>query len=282
MKILKNKKIFDHAYKAVLLLIILFIVYNLMSILFISRIKERRLGARISSTTHTIENNLKRSRPPELKEEEYGEKVALIEPKLITKISIFAGPENIREDDNKGEEDLHYVQVDIPHATEIALKGITDKLALINVRRKINDVWYEHSFPLRIREQIGAEKIIQNKKFDFTTNCILDEIINGVERPITMQKKEVLLSDAGKFIGTRMVPGDTFMKTTSKITYKDEGGVIKDLWLGESHVIKEEPKEEPAFSEDPVGKVKSMLGDTTSKIKKKLTKDDKPEENKTE
>ena len=281
MKILKNKKIIDHAYKVVLSLMILFIVYNLMSILFISRMKEKRFGARISSITQTIENNLKRSRPPELKEEEYGKKVALIEPKLITKISIFAGPENLREVD-KAEKDLLYVQVDIPHATEIALKGITDKLALINVRRKINEVWYEHSFPLRSKEQIGAEKIIQNKRFDFTTNCILDEIINGVKRPITMQKKEVLFSDAGKFIGIKMVAGDTFMKSTSKVTYKDEGGVIKDLWLGESHIIKEEPKKEPAFSEDPVGNVKSKIGDTASKIKKKLTKDDKPEENKTE
>ena len=79
-----------------------------------------------------------------------------------------------------------------------------------------------------------------------------------------------------------MVPGDTFMKTTSKITYKDEGGDLKNLWLGESHIIKEEPKKEPKFAEDPLGKVQSILGDTTSKIKRKLTKDDKPEENKTE
>ena len=262
MNILKNKKIFDHTYKAVLLLMILFIVYNLLSILFISRIKERRLGARISSTIHTIENNLDRSRPPELKEEEYGKKVVLIEPKLIKKISIFAGPEKILEDD-KREDSETYVQVDIPHATEIVLKGITDQLALINVRRKINEVWYEHSFPLRSREQIGAEKVIHNKKYDFTTNCILEEIISGVERAITMQKKEVLLSDAGKFVGTRMVPGDTFMKTTSKITYKDEGGDLKNLWLGESHIIKEEPKKEPKFAEDPLGKVQSILGDTT-------------------
>jgi hypothetical protein len=293
MDILKNKKIFDYSYRAVLSLLVLFILYNLVSIFFVSRFKERKLWSRVSSATRTLEANLKRAHPPEGVEEDAKEtKLAhqvnnIHFKKSITKTSIFAGP--IRGGDVVTEKEMDVketnftpVERKIPIPTQISLKGVADRIALVNVRRKINEVWYEHSFPLRNSEQIGAEKIIKNVKYDFTTNCVIKEIINKVERPVVMRKKVVLLSDAGKFIGTKMVPGDTFMKNTSKIIYRDEEGVTKELWLGESQIITEEPKEKPSWREDPLGAAKSKYDNASSNIKEKLTKGKKPGEMKVE
>lgn len=293
MDIVKSKKIFDYAYKAVLSVLALFIVYNLVSIFFVSRLKEKKLWSRISSTTRTLEANLKRAHPPAGTEEgvvgtKLVEKVDNdLFKKVIERTSIFAGPLWGRSIGEKREEmpekeNFTYRESEIPIPTQISLKGVVDKLALVMVRRKIHEVWHEHSFPLRRSDQIGSEKIIRNVKYDFTTNCVIQDIINEVERPVTLMKKIVLISDAGKFVGTKMVPGETFMRNTAKITYKDEEGVTKDLWLGESQIITEEPKEEPNWREDPVGAVKSKYDNVSSTLKEKLTKEKKPGENKIE
>ena len=293
MDILKKKKISDYTYKAVLSLLTLFILYNLVSIFIVSRMKERKLWSRISSTTSTLEANLKRAHPP-VEPEESAAETRLVDKantvlfnKLIEKTSIFAGPvwENkIREEtvDRPETEIVHERRTENQLPTQISLKGVTDKLALVNVRRKINEVWRQYSFPLRNSDQIGSEKLIRNVKYDFTTNCVVEDIINKVERPVTLMKKVVVLSDAGKFVGTRMEPGETFMKNTAKITYKDEEGITKELWLGESQIITEEPKEEPNWREDPVGAVKSKYDNVSSNLKEKLTKEKKPGENKIE
>ncbi len=289
MDILKNKKIFDYAYRTALSILVLFILYNLVSILFVSRLKERKLWSRISNTTSTLEANLKRAHPPKEFEEDATEtKLAgnfshLHINRSIGNTTIFAGPSNRRRIDDKIEEQLEkdtyiYVERETPIPTQISLKGVVDQLALVNVRRKINEVWHEYSFPLKNKEQIGAEKIIKNIKYDFTTNCVVEDIINKVERPVQMMKKVVKLSDAGKFVGTQMVPGETFMKSTAKIIYKDEKGTTKELWLGESQIITEEPKEEPDWRENPVGAVKSKYEDVSSNIKEKLTRDEKQSE----
>jgi hypothetical protein len=69
-----------------------------------------------------------------------------------------------------------------------------------------------------------------------------------------------------------MVPGETFMKSTSKIVYKDEQGSISELWLGETAVVKKEvPREDAEWYEDPVGTVKSKYKDMTKTLKSSTT-----------
>jgi hypothetical protein len=71
-----------------------------------------------------------------------------------------------------------------------------------------------------------------------------------------------------------MVPGETFMKSTSKIAYKDEQGSVNELWLGETAVVTEEvPREGAEWYEDPVGTAKSKYKDM-SKTLKSLTGDE--------
>jgi hypothetical protein len=283
MDISKNKKIFDYTYKAVLSVLALFILYNLVSILFVSRLKERKLWSRISSTTSTLEGNLKRAHPPaevDTTDTMLAHNVYNIHfNKSIKETLIFGGPireRKIVDDGTEGRPGPGTVPIRKPNSsipTQISLKGVADQIALVNVRRKIDEVWHEYSFPLRNSDQIGAEKIIKNVKYDFATNCVIEDIVSKVERPVTMRKRVVLLSDAGKFIGTKMVKGETFKKKTAKIIYKDEDGVIEELWLGETKIITEEPKEEPKWREDPLGAAKSHYDKASSSIKEKLTKD---------
>jgi hypothetical protein len=280
MQVVQSEKLYNYLYKTVLYLILLFLIYNIIT-LFISRYKEKKRWPRISSVVNAVESNLKHARPT--KPEEIADTshpvndvpyLPLVEP--IKKTSIFAGPIRDVEIAMGGEgqivETVQYERVDIPDATKIVFKGATGDLVLINVRRKIGEQWYEQGFPMKAGEQIGAEKIIGGKKVNFTTNCILQDIIDKARRPVTVMKKVVILNEEGEFVGTKMVPGETFMKSTSKIVYKDEQGSISELWLGETAVVKKEvPREDAEWYEDPVGTVKSKYKDMTKTLKSSTT-----------
>ncbi|MCP5004828.1 MAG: hypothetical protein GY941_12935 [Planctomycetes bacterium] len=286
MDIMKKRKIVDYAYKIFLSVLVIFILYNLVSIFVVSRLEGKKVSSRVLRATSTIEANLARAHPPVEVEEEAAETILadyannVPYNKLIVRNSIFADHTWKRSINDKevvaeaNDQEFTYIEREIPVPTQIALKGVTGQLALVKVRRKINEVWYEHSFPLKNSERIGAEKIIRNVKYDFKTNCVIEDIISDVKRPVTLRKKVVVLSDAGKFVGTKMVPGETFMKNTAKMIYKDEEGLTKELWVGESQIITEEPKEEPNWREDPVGAAKFKYENVSTDIKKKLTRDE--------
>ncbi len=276
MQVVQSEKLYNYIYKTVLYLILLFLIYNIIT-LFISHYKEKKRWPRISSVVNAVESNLKHARPT--KPEEIADSshpvneipdLPLVEP--IKKTSIFAGPIRDVEIGMGGEgqivETVQYERVDIPDATKIVFKGVTGDLVLINVRRKIDEQWYEQGFPMKTGEQIGAEKIIGGKKVNFKTNCILQDIIGKAQRPVTVMKKVVILNEEGEFVGTKIVPGETFMKSTSKIVYKDDQGSISELWLGETAVVTEETSEEDAeWYEDPVGTAKSKYKDMTKTLK---------------
>ncbi len=287
MQLLQSEKLYNYLYKTLLCLILLFLVYNIIAIFFTSRYKEKKIWSRIVSIVDAVESNLKHASPP--KSEEIVDKslpindtsdLSLVEP--IKKTSIFAGPVQDVEVEMGGEgqilETVQYKRVDIPDATKIVFKGVTGDLVLINVRRKIDEQWYEQGFPMKTGEQIGAEKIIGGKKVNFTTNCILQDIIGKAQKPVTVMKKVVILNEEGEFVGTKMVPGETFMKSTSKIVYKDDQGSVNELWLGETAVVTEEPPEEGTeWYEDPVGTAKSKYKyKDVSKTLKSLKEDDQP------
>jgi hypothetical protein len=132
------------------------------------------------------------------------------------------------------EEIGQYEEIEVVYNTEIIFKGIVDGLAYIYVRKEKDGQWREHGFPTKIGEKIGRKKIIGGKMFDLTTNYVLQDIVYNVQRPVTLNKKIVVLNEAGEFDGTRIVPGETYMKSTSKIKYKDKKGNINELWLMES------------------------------------------------
>ncbi len=274
MQVAQSEKLYNYLYRTVLCLILLFLIYNIIAIFFILSYEGKKRGTRILSIVNAVESNLKHARP---KPEEIVDRslpinetlgLPLAEP--IKRALIFAGPvgdeEQIIEESSVGT--VQYERVDVTDATKIDFRGVTGDLVLINVRRKIGEQWHEHGFPIKAGEQIGAEKIIGGKKINFTTNCMLQNIIDKAQKPVTIMKKVAILNEEGEFVGTKMVPGETFMKSTSKIVYKDDQGSTKELWLGQTAVIiEEEPEEEAEWYEDPVGTVKSTYKDVTKSLK---------------
>jgi hypothetical protein len=233
----QKHKVYGYLFKVVLFLISLSCLHNVAGIFFLSPYSGKKLQSRISSTINAIEYNIERAG---LENTEKVNKSNLINrvngsawSKRIERTSIFAG----RVDANieKAEEEfVIYEQVEVTDNTEIIFKGLADDLAYINIRREIDGKWREHGFPTKIGERIGGKKISGSKTLDFTTNYVLQDIVYNAQRPITLMKRVVILNDAGKFVGTRIIPGETFMKTTSKIKYKDEYGNINELWLKKS------------------------------------------------
>ena len=234
----QKDKVYGYLFKVVLALISLFCLYNVVSILFLSPYSGKKLQSRISSTVNAIEYNIKRAGL------ENTEKVinksnlmnrvnGSVWAKKIERTSIFAGRVDVNRE-NAEEEFVIYEQFEVPASTEIIFKGLVDDLAYINIRREIGGEWREHGFPTKIGERIGGKKISGGKTLDFTTNYVLQDIVHKAQRPTTLRKKAVILNDAGEFVGIRIIPGETFMTTTSKIKYKDEYGNISELWLKES------------------------------------------------
>ena len=281
MQMVQSEKLYNYLYKTVLYLILLFLIYSIIT-LFISRFKERNRWPKISNVVNAVESNLKRARPTKPEEIIDGSLPANDTPDSflagpIKKASIFAGPAGDIEI-GMGVEEAHveaeYKRVDIEDATEIIFRGVTGDLVLVNVRRKMDGQWYEQGFPIKAGEQIGAEKIIGGRKVSFTTNCVLQDIVGKAQKPVTIMKKVAILNEKGGFVGTRTIPGETFMKSTSKIVYKDDQGTTKELWLGETAIITKDESEEAAeWHEDPVGAVKSKYKDVTKALKS-LTEDE--------
>jgi len=269
----QKDRVYGYLFKVVLSLISLFCLYNIVSILLLSPYSGKKLQSRISSTVNAIEYNIKRAGL------ENTEKV-INKPDLINKVnssawakkiertSIFAGKVDVNRE--KAEEQfVIYEQVEVPASTEIIFKGLADDLAYINIRREIDGKWHEYGFPTKIGERIGGKKISGGKTLDFTTNYVLQDIVYKEQRPTTLMKKDVILNDAGEFVGTRMIPGETFMKTTSKIKYKDKYGNINELWLKESASTTEVEEEE--LSENVDEKAKSAESKESAAIEN-LTK----------
>ncbi len=261
----QKNKVYGYLFIVVLSLISLFCLYNVVSILFLSPYSWKKLQSRISGTVKAIEYNIKRAGLENTEKAINKSKVinrvnGSAWAKEIERTSIFAGVERVDVNIEKAEEEfVIYEQVDVPTSTEISFKGLVDDLAYINIRREIDGNWREYGFPTKIGERIGGKKISGGKTLDFTTNYLLQDIVYKAQRPTTLMKKAVILNDAGEFVGTRMIPGETFMKTTPKIKYKDEYGNINELWLKES--ARTTKVEEEELSEN----VEEMAKPTVSK-----------------
>jgi hypothetical protein len=195
------------------------------------------LRLRVSSTVNAVESVIKHAGPKETENIIY--KSNLVNKtndsswaNRIKRANLFAGQTKITVE--KAEEEIvRYGDVEVADNTEIIFKGMVDGLAYIEIRKEIDGQWREHGFQTKIGEKIGGKMIIGGKMLDFTTNYVLQDIVYNAQRPTTLMRKLLILNEKGEFVGTRMVPGDTYMKSTSKIKYKYENGITRELWLGE-------------------------------------------------
>ena len=239
----QKEKIYGYALKAVLSLILLFCLYNAVCIIFLSRYRVGKLRSRVSSTVNTVDSVIKHAGPKETESIIY--KSNLVNKtndsswaNRIKRATLFAGPTKITvekaEKAEKVEEEIvRYGEVEVADNTEIIFKGMVDGLAYIEIRKEIDGQWREHGFQTKIGEKIGGKMIVGGKMLDFTTNYVLQDIVHNAQKPTTLMRKLLILNEKGEFVGTRMVPGDTYMKSTSKIKYKYENGITRELWLGE-------------------------------------------------
>ncbi len=247
MEIAQKEKIYGYLFKVILSLILLFCLYNVISILFLSYYGGKTLHSRISSSANSIKINLRRAGPKDAENEIYRSALAnkidgSSRAKPVERVLIFAGPlKTVAEEAEEAV--VLYEEAEASSNIEIVFKGLADNLAYINIRREIDGQWYEHGFPTKPGERIGSEKTLGGEKIDFTTNYVLQDIIYEAQRPVTLMKKVVIFNETGKFAGTRMIPGETFMKTTSKIKYKDrDAGVINELWLENPEKLEDKAK----------------------------------------
>ncbi len=233
----QKEKIYGYAFKAVLSLILLFCLYNAACIIFLSRYSVGKLRSRVSSTANAVESVIKHAGPKETENIIY--KSNLVNKtndsywaNRIKRATLFAGPTKIRAEKME-EEIVQFGEAEVAENTETIFKGVVDDLAYIEIRKEIDGQWREHGFPTKVGEKIGGKMIVGGKMLDFTTNYVLQDIVYNAQRQTTLMRKLLVLNEKGGFVGTRMVPGNTYMKSTSKIKYKDENGITRELWLGE-------------------------------------------------
>jgi hypothetical protein len=237
MQTVQKEKIYGYALKAVLSLILLFCLYNVVCILFLSPYSGRKLRSRVSSAVNAVESIIKHAGPKKTENIIY--KSNFVDKtsdsswaNQIKRETLFAGPTMLRV--VKAEEGIvQYEEVEETDNTEIIFKGMADGLAYIYIRKEIDGQWREHGFPTKVGERIGNKKIVGGKTLDFTTKYVLQDIVYNAQKPTTLMRKILVLNEKGEFVDTRVVPGETYMKSTSKIKYKDENGNIKELWLKE-------------------------------------------------
>ncbi|MHC4268741.1 MAG: hypothetical protein ACYSTS_09765 [Planctomycetota bacterium] len=246
MQVLQKDKAYGYLFKAVLTLILLFCLYNVFCIIFISLYSSKKLKSKISNTVNAIEFNIKHAGPlntkkimykPNLTNKAKGSPWA----NKIKRASVFAGPVKLNVKKAKPKELEKEIVlnkiIEVTADTEIIFKGLSDDFAYIHIRKEMDGQWHEYGFPTKVGERIGRKKALGSKTINFTTNYVLREIVHSIQRPMKLMKSSVILDDAGEFVETRMIAGESFFKTTSKIMFKDEAGNKKELWLGDSEKI---------------------------------------------
>ena len=241
MQAAQKEKIYGYVFIAVLSLILLFCLYNVVCILFLSPKSGRKLRLRVSNGVNAVESIIKHADPQKAENIIY--KSNLVSntngsswANQIKRATLFSGPTPVRVEEVAvvEEEIFQFEEAEVTGSAEIVFKGMVRDLAFVVVRKKIDGQWRVHGFPTKVGETIGGKKIVGGEMLDFTTNYVLQEIVYNAQRPKTLMRKLLILNEKGELVGTRMVPGETYMKSTSKIKYKDGDGIINELWLEES------------------------------------------------
>ena len=269
MRTVQKEKIYGYAFKAILSLILLYCLYNVVWGLFLSPYCEGKLKPKVSRVVNAVESNIRRAGPK--KEESIEYELDLLNKtngsswaNQIKRRTVFAGPTKVVvEEVEEVEEVVQYEEVEVVETIEIIFKGVVDDLVYIDVKKEIDGQWREHGFSIKIGERIGDKKVIGGEVLDFATGYVLQDIIHNAQRPITLMRTALILNQKGGFDGTRMVPGETYMRSSPQIKYKDENGIIMELWLGEGRVKvgkeqeKVEEEQEKVWYKNVLDKVKT-------------------------
>ncbi len=238
MRTVQKEKIYGYVFKAILSLILLYCLYNVGWSLFLSPYSAGKLRSKVSRAVNAVESNIRHADPKKEDSVEY-------ELDLLNKINgsswanqikrrtVFAGPTKVIVKKAEEEEIVQSEEIEVVDKIEIIFKGMVDNLAYIEVKKEIDGQWREHGFPIKAGERIGGKKIIGGKVLDFATGYVLQDIVHNAQRQMTLMRKVLILNEKGEFVGSRIVPGETYMKSSPQIKYKDENGIIMELWLGE-------------------------------------------------
>ncbi len=117
--------------------------------------------------------------------------------------------------------------------TEFIFKGGTSQMALIQIRKLHNNIWWTKSFAIEQGKAIGEKATIKKEVIDFDTYCKLREIIPLAQKPVTFKKTNILQDEKGNFSGI-LLTEEIQMVSTPKIVFECREGKYYGLWIGES------------------------------------------------
>lgn len=239
--------LFKYVEKIVLGIAICYLIYTIIYAVIVPGIETHKINARLLSQSDTIDSKLRISKPPAVEMER--KEAALMDLRFTTPptakplqqayiLSKFTRNEVVsgittRDLLNKSElQSLGRLEAAIPGDTEFVYKGGTAELALIQVRKLYNDVWWAESFTVEKGQRIGQKKTIKKVPIDFDTRCKLLEIVPFAQKPMTINKSTVVRNDKGDFLGTKLEP-EIHAITTPKIVFENKKGEAYNLWVGE-------------------------------------------------
>jgi len=235
--------LFKYVEKIALGLAICFLIYTIIYAVIVPGLETHKITARLLSQSNTIDSRLKISKPPPIEMER--KEAALMEKRFTTPFPI--AKEFERADifvtvtkegtppppRGKGVEPSGTFVAPIPGDTEFIYKGGTAELALIQVRKLQDNVWWAESFTVEKGQSIGQKKTIKKVPVDFDTHCKLREIEPFAQKAMTFNKTSIIRNDkTGEFLGTKLEP-DKHAITTPKIVFENKKGEKYNLWVGE-------------------------------------------------
>lgn len=239
--------IFKHIEKFILGIAACYLIYTVIHTFITLNLETHRVDVKLQSLSSVIDRKLKTSIPPpvdvERKDAAQLESRLTIPPPASLLQRPFLFGKFTHEEPNTdittrdllkkpGLQTPSYVEVPIRGDIEFVLKGGTADRALIQVRKLYKDTWRIESFTVEKGEVIGKKKKIGKETVDFTTCCVLREIVPLAQKPLVMKKTTVLRNEKGDFLGTSMAD-EKHMISTSKIVFEDKKGDVYNLWIGE-------------------------------------------------
>lgn len=240
--------LFKYVEKIVLGIAICYLIYTIIYAVIVPGIETHKINTRLLSQSDTIDSKLRISKPPLIEKER--KEAELMDLRFTTPptakplqqayiLSKFTRDEVVsgittRDLLNKSELKSHgRLEVSVPGDTEFVYKGGTAELALIQVRKLYNDVWWAESFTVEKGQRIGQKKTIKKVPIDFDTRCKLLEIVPFAQKPMTFNKTSIVRNDkTGEFLGTKLEP-EIHAITTPKIVFENKKGEAYNLWVGE-------------------------------------------------
>jgi hypothetical protein len=234
--------LFRHIEKFVFVVALCYLIYTTIHTLVILKREAYEIDTKLQLLSGTIDRKLRIEMPPaidvQLKEAEQMELRLTAPPdaNILQRPLVFRGPSHERIVLYRKIDDLPVkeIQVEAPVPdTELIFRGGTAKMALIQIRKLYNDMWWIKSFTVEKGKVIGEKATIKREVIDFDTHCKLVEIIPLAQKPMTLKKTNILQDEKGNFSGI-LLTEEIQMVSTPKIVFECREGKSYGLWIGES------------------------------------------------